>query len=100
MTADEQLKKDTLWEIHLTDKRIACLERRVTIGMDAMKEIVSLWGRGALTAQDGSFAEIKNDLAVRILNAQPDIAELTTALHDLTEARSNRVKLKGSFDRM
>ena len=100
MTTDEQLKKDTLWDIHVADKKIACLERRATIVLDAMREIVELWDKNKLTARDGYFAAHQNDISLRRLASDPNMVELTTALQELDETRSQRNKLQQSFDRM
>lgn len=102
MTQDEQvaLKKDTLWDIHLADKEIACLERRATIILDAMREIVELWSDGTLTARDGHFAARQNDKGLRRLATDPDMSALIGTLQDLAAARLRRDKLQHSFDRM
>ena len=100
MTADEQLKKDTLWDIHVTDKKIACLERRATIVLDAMREIVELWDKGKLTARDGHFTARENEISLRRLAANPDTNALIAALQELDETRSRRNNLRESFDRM
>ena len=100
MTTDEQLKKDTLWDIHMADKKIACLERRATIVLDAMREIVELWDKGKLTAKDRHFTARENENSLRRLATDPDMNALTAALQDLDETRSQRNKLQQSFDRM
>lgn len=100
MTADEQVKKDTLWDIHLADKKIACLERRATIVVEAMREVLALWNDNRLTAQDGHFAARENDTTLRRLAIKPDMTELTAALQELAETRLKREQLQRSFDRM
>ena len=96
---DEQVKKDTLWEIHTTDQKIACLERRATIILDAMKKLIELWDAERLTAKDGHFVEIREAGSTR-LDLRPNAGDLPAILEELAVKRRHRATLQSSFDRM
>ena len=103
MSEEEQLQiqKDTLWEIHLLDRKIACLERKLANMMEAMHDTHAAWESGALVYLAGRLARQQATerpaMHLKALPNAPDVHETVSELH---RTRQKRSELQGSFDRM
>ena len=96
-----QIKKDTLWEIHLLDKKIACLDRKLTTFMESISEIHGTWKAGNLGVNVNHLVRRTGaDRAAEHLNGLPDSSEFTKTVEDLETTRHKRDDLQQSFDRM
>ena len=103
MTRDEQaqLKKDTLWDIHLADKEIACLERKVGRAMEAMQEACAAHEDGSLGAAGERLVRRRTDESTpETLPRLPAPSDVVSTVSDLQRARQRRDKLQAAFDRM
>ena len=101
MSDDEQLQiqKDTLWNIHLQDKLIACLEAKIVTHMDAVSAHRAAWDGGLLGATDGILVRRPPAPATTLPSyLSPD--ELVLTVTEWEAAKQKRERLKQSFDRM
>ena len=102
MTRDEQdqLKKDTLWEIHLADREIACLDRKMASIFEAMREVMDAADKGSLGAAGDNLVWRKEGKTPEQLRGFPASADLVETVDRLERARDRRDELQRSFDRM
>ena len=96
-----QLKKDTLWDIHMAEKRIACLERKLDMYMEAYKAVYDAWERGCLGEVTGRVVVHRQDgRPSESLKNPPDRADMIATVADLEKSKEEREKLQKSFDKM
>ncbi len=100
MTEDEktQIKKDKLWEIHLCEREIACLESKAKDSIEAMQTILNVWNNGSLGSDNGHLLRrIKDSPSDRLRSPDHDFAK---TIESLEQARKRLMDSQKSFDRM
>ena len=88
MSDDEQLqmKKDTWWEIRLTQQRIACVEKKITDYWEATDKIRKAWEGGNLVVMDGHFCRRQQrDSPIRLSSMRMTFDEFKNTVQEFQE---------------
>ena len=96
MSNDEQIQiqKDTVWQIHLLQKRIVCLERRIESYVDSMRRTVSNWDSDVLNLSQ--YADGIEDH----LDDLPEPKTFAKHVRDLKNAKDELKRLEDALSRM
>ncbi len=105
MSKDEQLqlRKETLWELHEKKKLIACLERKLSKGMEAMQKVHGAWESGWLKVSQGCLVVDDGQNPFKPEQPLPNLLppeEILQITQELQEAKENLAHLKDQFSRM